>query len=75
MKFLYGFANEIEDRTLANLTLSPIPRWQIVVPKLLAAVCVSGPFIAISAFYTSYVAFNGDMTAFVSLCHRRMAPP
>ena len=31
-----AFANEIEDRTLANLTLTPLPRWQIVVPKLLA---------------------------------------
>ena len=30
-----AFGNEIEDRTLANLTLSPIPRWQIAVPKLL----------------------------------------
>ncbi len=58
-----AFANEIEDRTLANLTLSPIPRWQIVVPKLLAAVTVSGPFIAGSAFLTSYLAFNHDMTA------------
>ena len=58
-----AFANEIEDRTLANLTLSPIPRWQIVVPKLLAAVCVSGPFIAVSAFFTGYVAFSADWTA------------
>ncbi len=58
-----AFANEIEDRTLANLTLAPIPRWQIVVPKLLAAVSVSGPFIAISAFFTSYIAFSGDGTA------------
>ncbi len=62
-----AFANEIEDRTLANLTLSPIPRWQIVVPKLLAAVTVSGPFIVVSAFFTSYVAFNGDMTATVAV--------
>jgi ABC-type transport system involved in multi-copper enzyme maturation permease subunit len=23
-----AFANEIEDRTLANLTLTPIPRWR-----------------------------------------------
>ena len=28
-----AFANEVEDRTLANLTLSPIPRWKIAVPK------------------------------------------
>lgn len=58
-----AFANEIEDRTLANLTLSPIPRWQIVGPKLLAAVTVAGPFIAGSAFLTSFIAFNHDMTA------------
>ena len=25
-----AFANEVEDRTLANLTLTPLPRWQIV---------------------------------------------
>ena len=58
-----AFTNEIEDRTLANLTLSPIPRWQIVVPKLLAAISVSGPFIVSSAFVTSYVAFSGDWAA------------
>ncbi len=58
-----AFANEVEDRTLANLTLSPLPRWQIVLPKLLAAVTVAGPFIAGSAFLTTYLAFNGDLTA------------
>ena len=58
-----AFANEIEDRTLANLTLAPIPRWQIAVPKLLAAICVSGPFIAISAFLTGYLAFSADIKA------------
>ena len=58
-----AFANEIEDRTLANLTLSPIPRWQIVVPKLGAALAVAAPFTAGSAFLTSYLAFNHDMTA------------
>src|SRR4051812_21197583 len=31
-----AFGNETEDRTLANLTLSPLPRWRIAVPKLLA---------------------------------------
>ena len=62
-----AFANEIEDRTLANLTLSPIPRWQIVVPKLLASVTVSAPFIAASAFFTGYIAFNYDMTAALAI--------
>jgi ABC-2 type transport system permease protein len=58
-----AFANEVEDRTLANLTLSPIPRWQIVVPKILAVMTVGMPFIAVSAFITSHVAFLGDTTA------------
>ena len=62
-----AFANEVEDRTLANLTLSPIPRWQIVVPKLLAAICISAPFIAVSAFSTAWVAFSADMTAAVAV--------
>ena len=62
-----AFANEIEDRTLANLTLTPLPRWQIVVPKLLAAITISAPFIAASALATSYIAFLGDTTAMLAV--------
>ena len=62
-----AFANEIEDRTLANLTLSPIPRWQIVLPKLLATLTIAGPFIAASALGTSYIAFLGDLRAVVAV--------
>lgn len=62
-----GFANELEDRTLANLTLSSVPRWRIVVPKLLAALTVAGPFIAVSAAVTAYVAFLGDTTAIIAI--------
>ncbi|NQV22806.1 MAG: ABC transporter permease [Rhodopirellula sp.] len=62
-----AFANEIEDRTLANLTLSPIPRWKIVVPKLLASMSIAGPFIGISGFLTGYIAFSGDMTASIAI--------
>lgn len=62
-----AFANEVEDRTIANLTLSPLPRWQIVVPKLLAAITLSGPFIAVSALVTSHVAFLGDATATIAV--------
>lgn len=58
-----AFANEVEDRTMANLTLAPIPRWQIAVPKLLAAITIAGPFVAASALATSYVAFLGDVKA------------
>lgn len=62
-----AFANEVEDRTLANLTLAPIPRWKIVLPKLLAAITIAGPFIAASAFLTTYVAFLGDYRAVMAV--------
>jgi ABC-2 type transport system permease protein len=62
-----AFANELEDRTLANLTLSPVPRWQIALPKLLAAITLAGPFIALSALLTTHVAFLGDMRATIAV--------
>ena len=62
-----AFANELEDRTLANLTLAPVPRWQIALPKLLAAITLAGPFIALSALLTTYVAFLGDITATIAV--------
>jgi ABC-2 type transport system permease protein len=62
-----AFANEVEDRTLANLTLAPIPRWQIVLPKLLASITIAAPFIAVSAFVTSYIAFLGDPRAVLAV--------
>lgn len=62
-----AFSNEIEDRTIANLTLAPIPRWQIVVPKFLATISIAAPFIAVSAFLTTHVAFIGDTRATVAV--------
>src|SRR6476661_7862889 len=62
-----AFANEVEDRTLANLTLAPIPRWQIALPKLLATITVAAPFIAVSAFLTSWIAFIGDTSASIAV--------
>ena len=58
-----AFANEIEDRTLANLMLAPIPRWQIALPKLLATLTLTVPFAAASALVTSHIAFLGDPKA------------
>lgn len=62
-----AFSNEVEDRTLANLTLSPLPRWEIAVPKLLAVLTIAAPFAAVSAFATGYVAFLADAKATIAL--------
>ena len=62
-----AFANEIEDKTLANLVLAPLARGRIALPKLLATITVATPFMAASAFATSYVAFLGDMSATIAV--------
>ena len=62
-----AFANELEDRTLANLTITPLPRWKIVLPKLLGAISIAAPFIAASALATSYIAFLGDPRAMLAV--------
>jgi ABC-2 type transport system permease protein len=62
-----AFSNEVEDRTLANLTLSPLPRWRIAVPKLLAVLTIAVPFAAVSAFATGYVAFLADPKAAIAI--------
>jgi ABC-2 type transport system permease protein len=62
-----AFGNEVEDRTLANLTLSPVPRWKIALPKLLATITIAGPFIALSAMLTAHVAFLGDTRATIAI--------
>jgi len=62
-----AMGNELEDRTLANLTLSPIPRWKIALPKLLGVITIATPFTLVSAFLTSWVAFLGDVQASVAV--------
>jgi ABC-2 type transport system permease protein len=62
-----AFANETEDRTLANLMLSPLPRWKIVWAKLLGVLSVAGPFIVLSAFGTGYIGFLGDPVATLAI--------
>jgi ABC-2 type transport system permease protein len=62
-----AFANEIEDKTLANLTLAPLARWQIVLPKLLATISIAAPFIVVSALLTSYAGFLGDVRAIAAV--------
>ena len=62
-----AFANEIEDRTIANLTLSPMSRTAIVAAKLLAVISIAAPFIGASAFATGYAAFLGDVKATLAI--------
>ena len=53
------FGNELDDKTLSNLTLTPLRRWRIVAPKLAAAISVAVPLIVLSAALSVLVAFEG----------------
>lgn len=68
-----AFANEVEDRTIANLTLSPLPRLHIVIPKLLAVITIAAPFIGASAFAIGYAAFLGDLRATLAITAAALA--
>lgn len=58
-----SFGHEVEDGTLANLTLAPLPRWKIALPKLLAPITLAGAFVAASALVTGNMAYLGDTRA------------
>lgn len=58
-----GFGDEIGDRTLANVTLTPYSRWKVVLPKLLAVTLVPAVLIAATAALTSHLAYGADFTA------------
>jgi len=54
------FSDEIEDRTLPILALTPIPRWQIVLPKWTTAFAVAVVPVAISAFVSAVIGSDSN---------------
>lgn len=54
-----AFGNEVEDKTLGNLTLTPVRRWRIVVAKLAAAITVGAPFLVGSALASVLIGYSG----------------
>ena len=44
-----AFGNEVEDRTLSLLITKPVPRWTIVLAKLVATIVVAAPLMAVIA--------------------------
>ena len=62
-----AFGNELEDGTLGNLALMPLPRWQIVFAKLMATLTISGPIIIASGAAMHVIAFGPEIRAVLSL--------
>ena len=58
------FGNELEDRTLGYIVLNPVPRWRIVLSKVLAPVAIAGPALILSGVVVAFIGLDGDiMTA------------
>ena len=56
-----AFGNEVGDRTLVYLTTKPLPRWRIVLPKLVAALLVGGVPVALSGALAVAIIADGDV--------------
>ena len=56
-----ALGNEVGDRTLVYLTAKPLPRWRIVLPKLLAALLVGGVPVALSGALAVAIIAEGDV--------------
>ena len=53
-----AFGNELEDKTLGNLTLTPLERWRIVLAKLAAALSVALPPLVVGTVGGVLIAFD-----------------
>jgi ABC-2 type transport system permease protein len=53
-----AFGDELADKTLANLTQTPLPRWQIALPKLLATLSVSAPALLAGTLASVLLVFH-----------------
>ena len=62
-----AFVEELEDRTLGYLVLKPIPRWRIVLPKLLAVTAIAGPLLIVSGVAATLVILDGSLQAAVAM--------
>jgi len=62
-----AFGNDLEDRTLSYLVLKPIPRWRIVLSKLLASMVVSGPLLIASGVVATFLGLEADARTAVAV--------
>jgi ABC-2 type transport system permease protein len=58
-----AFGNELEDRTLGYLALTPAPRWWIVLSKFAAGFLVAGPLLVVSGVVATLIGLDGDLRA------------
>lgn len=61
-----SLGHELEDQTMTYLYLKPIPRWGIVVPKILATITVAGSVVVGSGILTMVILPEASVNATLS---------
>ena len=62
------FGNDLEDRTLSFIMLTPAARWKIALSKLAAPILVGTPLVVASAAATIYIGLDSDVSSAVAVC-------
>ncbi|MDA1128082.1 MAG: ABC transporter permease [Chloroflexi bacterium] len=55
-----SFGNELEDKTLGYLTMMPVARWRIILPKVLASLIICGPVLLTGGIVATLLGFDGE---------------
>ena len=62
------FGNDLEDRTLSFIIMTPAARWKIALSKLAAPILIGAPLIVVSAAATIYIGMDGDANSVLAVC-------
>ena len=62
------FGNDLEDRTLSFIVMTPAARWKIALSKLAAPLLIGAPLLVVSAAATVYLGMGGDVGSVVAVC-------
>ena len=54
------FGNDLEDRTLSFIALTPIARWRIALPKFAASLLIAAPLVLGSGIAAAWIGSDGD---------------
>ena len=63
-----SFGNDLEDRTLSFIVMTPIAKWKIALPKLVAPILIAVPMVVVSGLVTTYIGLDGNLKAVAAVC-------
>lgn len=61
------FGNDLEDRTLSFIMLTPAARWKIALSKLAAPILIGTPFVVVSGAASIYLGLGGDVGSAIAV--------